>query len=93
MRIYIRQAQYPFLAKLMANCRTLVGLHFPVSSVHAEGLYHTRRADLEIRAPGCLILLSSDQGYDAEHVEALDGVELVTLCNIPTEPGWWMITS
>ena len=89
--IYIRQEQYEPLSRLMANA--IAGTRFPVSANDARGLYYTRRDDIEIKTPACLILLSATE-YDEAHVATLDTVRVITLRRSPTSgPGWWRIVA
>ena len=87
-RIYIAREQYKVLAQMMAHCG--VATQFPVSYAHASGLYFTRRRDIEIRTPACLILLSR-RSYDERHAALLDNTRMVRLINIDDEPGWWLM--
>jgi len=89
--IYIDQPQYEVLAKLISNAQTQARLRFPVPSIQAGGLYFARREDIEIRTPGCLVLLTHPSMYDERHKALLDTTEVLTLKNVPDRPGWWRV--
>ena len=96
-KIYIHQTAYRVLHDVLTVIRP-DGSPMVRSSQVADcdrggwswRLYHDDNVE-RIVVPACLIALAAPTGYDPDHEETLDSLDVLTLEKAPGEPGWWNI--